>query len=111
MIMGWHFFFIFRAEQLKEHPVDTLFMILATHCLLHEIQWFNWICVSQSDIFSNLISVLFSELTRISFPGQNGNPLSLKQNGKRMACYDFMITCNKKELWQAHDNSYKGAFL
>ena len=82
-------------------------MILATNCLLHEIQWFNWICGSQCDIFSNLISVLFSELTRISFPGQNGNPLSLKQNGKRMACYDFMITCNKKELWQAHDNSYK----
>ena len=67
----------------------------------------NWICGSQSDIFSNLISVLFSELTRISLPGQKGNPLSLKQNGKRMACYDFMITCNKKELWQAHDNSYK----
>ena len=67
----------------------------------------NWICGSQSDIFSNLISVLFSELTRISLPGQNGNPLSLKQNGKWMTCYDLMITCSKKELWQVRDNSYK----
>ena len=67
----------------------------------------NWICGSQSDIFSNLISVLFSELTRISLPGQNGNPLSLKQNGKWMTCYDLMITCSKKELWHVHDNSYK----
>ena len=96
---------LFIAEKLNKHPVNTFFSWYQQRradCMKN-----NWICGSQSDIFSNLISVLFSELTRISLPGQNGNPLSLKQNGKWMTYYDLMITCSKKELWHVHDNSYK----